>query len=200
MEELSMVPPDQFLEALKRRNLDGKRALIADLRRRKTDKAVEILVELLEDDSWYLRDQAVNALADVGNVAVPRLLPLLESGLWYTRAAAARVLGRVDHAASIPRLIELLAETNRTVQGAALASIADLVRGGHAVEAARAIWGLGPRRAEDVKRLLIAVHPDAGGKVAEVLAEPSQFLKVVPRAGEAAEPADLAPKNAASSA
>jgi HEAT repeat protein len=184
MEELSMVPPDQFLEALKRRNLDGKRALIADLRRRKTDKAIEILVGLLEDDSWYLRDQAVNALGDVGEVAVPRLLPLLESGLWYTRAAAARVMGRIGHVGSLPKLMDFLADANRTVQGAALASIADLVRAGYAQETARAIWGLGARRAEDVKRLLLAVHPDAGGKVLEILAEPSQFLKEVPRPGE----------------
>ncbi len=199
MEELSMVPPDQFLEALKRRNLEGKRALIADLRRRKTDKAVEILVELLEDDSWYLRDQAVNALAEVGEVAVPRLLPLLDSGLWYTRAAAARVLGRIGHAASLPKLIELLGETNRTVQGAALASLADLIRAGHSQDAARIVWGLGARRAEDVKRLLLAVHPDAGGKIAEVLAEPSQFLKEVPRPG-AAEGPDLPARDAANSA
>ncbi len=188
MEELNSVPPEQFLEALKRRNLEGKRALIADLREKKTEKAVEILVDILEEDSWYLRELAVNALADMGEMAAPRLEVLLDHGLWYTRAAAARALGKARYAAGLPRLVELLGESNKTVQGAALASIADLVREGMARETARLFWAQGARRAEEWKRLLLAVHPDAGAAVAELLADPSSFLKEVPQAGEADAP------------
>jgi HEAT repeat protein len=195
MDELNGVLPEQFLEALKRRNLEGKRALIADLRRRKTDRAVEILVDILEEDSWYLRELAVAALAEVIDDAAPRLTKLLDSGLWYTRAAAARALGKGGHAASLPRLVALLDEDNKTVQGAALASVADLVREGHASETAQLIWARGARRAEELKRLLLAVHPDAGGPVAELLADPSALLKEVP-APEDASDEDTARRNA----
>ncbi len=180
MDDLNSVLPDQFMDTLKRRNLEGKRALIADLRRRKSEKAAEILVDILEEDSWYLRELAVEALTDVIDTAAPRLTKLLDSGLWYTRAAAARALGKGGHVASLPRLVGLLGESNKTVQGAALASVADLVREGHAPETARLIWAQGARRAEELKRLLLAVHPDAGGPVAELLADPSSFLKEVP--------------------
>ncbi len=180
MDDLNSVLPDQFMDTLKRRNLEGKRALIADLRRRKSEKAAEILVDILEEDSWYLRELAVEALTDVIETAAPRLTKLLDSGLWYTRAAAARALGKGGHVPSLPRLVALLGESNKTVQGAALASVADLVRGGQAPETARLIWAQGARRAEELKRLLLAVHPDAGGPVAELLADPSSFLKEVP--------------------
>ena len=61
----------------------------------------------------------------------------------------------MGHAASLPRLIvAVLSDTNRTVQGAALASIADLVRAGPPAETARQFWGQGARRAEEVNRLL----------------------------------------------
>ncbi len=193
MDDLAGVPPEQFLDALKRRNLEGKRALIADLKRRRSEKAVEILVDVLEEDSWYLRDLAVNALAEVGGAAAPRLLALLDHGLWYTRAAAARALGRMGHTGSLPRLVDLLGEPNKTVQGAALASVADMVRDGHARETARLFWAGGARRAEELKRLLLAVHPDAGGPVAELLADPASFLKEAPRAEE--EPASDIPRH-----
>ena len=57
MDELSNFRRDRCpRQPSRQRNLEGKRALIADLRRRGTPKAMEILVEVLEDDSWYLRE------------------------------------------------------------------------------------------------------------------------------------------------
>lgn len=175
MSDLDARPGEQFLEALKRRNLEGKRALIADLRRRQTEKAVEILLDVLQDDSWYLRELAVDALGDAGEKAVPGLRTLLDSGLWYSRAAAARALGKIGHVPSIPRLVALLDDPNQTVQGASLASMADFVRKGRAREVAEALWGLGPRRAEEIKRTFLAVHADAAKEVAALLADPGSL-------------------------
>ena len=180
MPDLNTTAPEQFHEALKRRNLEGKRALIADLESKKSDRAYEILVDLLEDESWYLRELAVNALTDAGEKVVPRLYAYMESGLWYTRSAAARALGRMQWVDSLPRLIELLHEANATVRESALASIADLVNAGYAREAAVLLWQLGRRPAEEWKRAFLSLHPTAGKALAEYLDRPSSFLEAVP--------------------
>ena len=176
MSELEARPAGEFLEALRKRNLEGKRALIADLRRRKTDKSVSILIDVLRDDSWYLRELAVEALGEAGEDAVPDLMRLLDSGLWYTRAAVARTLGKIAHAPSIPALVALLDDANQTVQGASFASLADFARKGHAREVARAIWDRGARRAGELKRLFLAVQPDAAASVVELLNDPAALL------------------------
>jgi HEAT repeat protein len=197
MGDVNARPAEQFLEALKRRNLQGKKALIADLRHRKTDKAIEILIDVLQDDSWYLRELAVEALGESGETAVPRLVELLDSGLWYTRAAAARTLGKIGHLPSLGLLVRLLGDPNKTVQGASLASIADIVRGGHAREVARALWALGPDQAEDLKRLLVSVHPEPGAVVAELLADPGALIRDAgpPRSAEEGGDEALAPRS-----
>ena len=179
--------PQQFLDSLYRQPLEARRALLEELGRRPSDRSIEILIEVLQGDSWYMRDLAVRALSRIGAPAAPRLHQLLEGSLWYTRAAAARVLGKIGHAASLPDLVRLLADPNHTVQGAVLASLADLIRAGHAREAARLFWNEGARRAEALNRLLLAVHPDAGAAVAELLADPASFLAEEPGRGTAAD-------------
>jgi len=190
MAEFESRPAEQFLDALKHRNLEGKRTLIADLRRRQTDKAIEILIDVLQDDSWYLRELAVEALGESGEKAVPRLLELLRSGLWYTRAAAARTLGKIGHLPSIPELVALLDDSNHTVQGASLASLADFVRRGRSLQVERCFYDRGPRRAEELKRLLLAVHNDAGRQVGELLDDPALLLRGRKPAAEASPDGD----------
>ena len=187
MADLDGKPAEQFLEALKRRNLEGKKALIADLRRRKTDKAIDILLDVLQDDSWYLRELAVDALGEAGTAAVPRLTELLDSGLWYTRAAAARTLGKIGHVPTVPMLVKLLGDPNQTVQGASLASLADFVRKGRALDVARGFWAEGPRRSEELKRLLLAVHAESGEQVAAILAEPASLTPGTPESRNVSE-------------
>jgi HEAT repeat protein len=187
MSDLHTKSPEHFLDSLKRRNLEGKRALIADLRRRQTEKSVELLVDLLEDESWYLRELAVEALADAGEAAIPRIYAILESGLWYSRAAAARAIGRIGHVESLGKLVEMLDEANSTVRDAALASVADMVVAGQARETAALFWGLGRRRAEELRRDLEALHGAAGRKIGEYLDNPSSFLEAVPQPDPAPE-------------
>ncbi len=200
MPDLNSTPPEHFLEALKRRNLEGKRALIADLRSRKSDKAMDILIDLLEDESWYLRELAVEALSDAPETAVPRLQYLVDTGLWYTRSAAARTLGRMLHAPSLPRLVDLLLEANSTVRESALASVADIVMDGHTRETAALFLELGKRRAEMFKRALLAAHPEAGGLVSEYLDRPGSFLEAVPAPPEEETPAATTPADSDESA
>jgi hypothetical protein len=176
MGDLRTCPPEEFLDVLSRCSLDEKRALIEQLSTIKNERSVAILAELLQGDSWYLRDLAGRAMARLGEPAVPVLLVLVRSGLWYTRAAAARALGRSGSADSLPLLVRLLSDTNQTVQGACLASIADLVRAGAAPETARLFWNEGARRAMDLGRALMTVHPEEGREVNDLLADPASFL------------------------
>lgn len=189
MADLNTCSPAQFIDALKRSHLDDKRAMLEDLGRKPEERSVEILVEVLHGESWYLRDLAANAMANLGEAGVPALNYLLESGLWYTRAAAARALGKMGHAPSLARLVALLSDPNHTVEGACLASIADLVRAGHGPETARLFRGLGRERSRELSRVLVAVHPDAGTALAELLADPSSYLEEVSTATDETAPA-----------
>jgi hypothetical protein len=77
-----------------------------------------------------------------------------------------------------------------------LASVADLVGGGEARQAARLFWNQGARRAEGLSRLLLAVHPEAGRAVAELLADPGSFLKETPEREEEPEAEEAGRLNA----
>lgn len=80
--------PAWTLDALRRKNLEGKKNFVEELRRQKTPQALSLLLEILCDESWYLRELAIGALAEMGATAVPPLRRLLATGLWYTRAAS----------------------------------------------------------------------------------------------------------------
>lgn len=190
MSDLKTCPPEKFLEELSRRNLDDKRTMIEELGKRPSERSVIILAQLMQGDSWYLRDLSVRSMVKMGDKAVPVLTALLHSGLWYTRAAAARTLGRMGHEESLPTLVRLLADPNHTVKSNCLASIADLVRGGLAKETARLFWNEGATRAGELKRMLLSVHLDAGNAVADILSDPSSFLQETPPRHEETE-ADL---------
>jgi len=189
MADLNTSSPQEFLDALDHMPLEGKRALLLELGHQPSPRSIEILVHIIQGDSWYLRDLAGRVLTQIGEPAVPHLIALLGSGLWYTRAAASRTLGRIGYEPSLPYLVHLLGDPNHTVQGACLASIADMVRAGATNQVARLFWNQGARRADELHRLLLAVHPDAGGAVAELLADPSSFLRPeTPPAQEEEEP------------
>jgi HEAT repeat protein len=119
---------ERILERLRLKNLAGKKNLIEDLKKRKSQRSVSLLVEMLEDESWYLREQAVKALADAGEEAKEPVLKVLEDGLWYARAAAAKVLGRIGGPAAVLKLTDCLLDSNMTVQGAAAAALVDIAK------------------------------------------------------------------------
>ncbi len=169
--------PEQFLDALDRMNLEQKRVLIEELSVHPSERSIKILADVLQGDSWYLRDLAVKSMSRMGDNAIPVVKFLLYSGLWYTRASAARCLGKMGHTESLPDLVHLLGDPNHTVQGACLASIAEFVRAGEVKETARQFWNQGARRAQDLSQVLRAAYPDAGNAVAEMLSDPASFLR-----------------------
>ena len=142
----------KVLERLRLRNLTGKKNLIEDLKKRKSQRSVSLLVEMLQDESWYLREQAVKALSDAGAEAREPLLKLLESGLWFTRAAAAKALGRIGGIDVVEKLIDCVMDSNMTVQGAVAAALVDIARTSSIDELAAPLG----RRSPDVKQKAVA--------------------------------------------
>jgi HEAT repeat protein len=131
-------------DALNSRGLIGKRDYVRSLEQRRDEEAVSLLVECLCDESWYLRDQAEEALTRIGPSVATVLLPLLEQGLWFTRSSAARLLGRFGHRPGVAGLMRLADDANETVADAARDALVAIGRGGGSISLAQALHGLPP--------------------------------------------------------
>ena len=135
-------------DALNSRGLTGKREYVLSLEQRADEQALSLLVECLCDESWYLRDQAEEALSRIGPAVADVLLPLLEQGLWFTRTSAARVLGRFGHRPAVPGLLRLAEDANETVADAARDALIAIGHVGGSIRIAQALHRLPP----DVRR------------------------------------------------
>jgi HEAT repeat protein len=131
-------------DTLNSRGLAGKREYVRGLEQRRDEEAVTLLAECLCDESWYLRDQAEQALSRIGPDVAPMLLPLLEQGLWFTRTSAARVLGGFGHRPGVPALLRISNDANETVSGAAADALVAIGRAGGAIRIAQSLHGLPP--------------------------------------------------------
>ena len=127
------------LDALSPRGLAGKREYVIALEAKADPSAMQSLVDCLEDESGYMRDQAENALVRLGAPADP-ILPLLSHGLWYTRVSAARTLGRLRARVGVERLVELLADTNHSAALEGARALARIAQDGGAVAIARSLY------------------------------------------------------------
>jgi len=89
--------------------------------------SIKILLKVLEDASWTLREKAAYKLAEYGNRVVPRLEKLLRRGYWFTRAAACLSLGEIGNIETADSLIELLVnDENPTVRKEASTALTKL--------------------------------------------------------------------------
>lgn len=135
-------------DVLNSRGLAGKKEYVSGLDRRRDEQAISLLVECLYDESWYLRDQAEQALSRIGESVAPVLLPLLEQGLWFTRSSVARVLGHFGYRPGVPGLLNLGEDANETVAAAACDALVAIGRNGGTISIAQALHRLPP----DVRR------------------------------------------------
>lgn len=108
------------------RTLEGKLVLIAELRTAPPERAVSLLLELLCDQSWHVRERAVEALATHGQEVVEPIKTLLAEGLWYTRACAADALGRIGAVEGLELLAGQLGDDNVTVRRAVSGALAKM--------------------------------------------------------------------------
>jgi HEAT repeat protein len=161
----------RFLSELRLKDLEGRKALIAELRRRKGERSVSLLLEILCDESWYLRELAVEALGEMGDMAVGPLLSLLSSGLWYSKSAAARTLGRIGDPRALRPLVGLLDDANQTVAAGAAEGLLSLSARGLALAVARALYARGPEFRERALTLVRRTHPDDARRLATLLGD-----------------------------
>ena len=171
-----MIPKDttRLWEELRHRDPDEKQEWIRQLAEQPTADSVDVLLDVLKQESWYLRDQAARALATLGERVVDPLIELLQSGLWYTRTAAASALGRMRLPVAAGPLVELLRDPNRTVRDAArdaLVQIAGNEMGSFAV--AEAVRELPERAQRFALDGLASRDPAIADRITALLTDPS---------------------------
>lgn len=153
------------LEALRRKNLEGKKTFIDELRRQKNPKSVSLLLEILCDESWYLRDLARAALVETGALAVQPLRDVLASGLWFTRSAAARALGELGDGRSAGEMLGMLDDSNHTVRDGGILALKALAERDGAAAIAQAIEDLPPELRGSRQSLLQQRAPELAALV-----------------------------------
>ncbi len=106
------------------RTIEGKIVLIAELKAAPPERAVPLLLELLCDPSWHVRERAVEAISARGGDVVEPVKALLADGLWYTRACAAEALGRIGAAEGLDALAARFTDDNPSVRKSVSAALA----------------------------------------------------------------------------
>jgi HEAT repeat protein len=164
----------RLFEELRHRDPEEKVEWIRSLADPATPESLEVLLDVLKQESWFLRDQAARVLATLGEDVVDPLIEYLSSGLWYTRSAAASALGRMGVPVAAAPLVGLLRDANRTVRDAAWDALVLLSRndvGLHAV--ADAVFELPERAQRFALDGFLTRDPDTGQELARLLADPS---------------------------
>jgi len=115
-----MVAKDvaRLWEELRHRDPEEKLGWITQLAQNPTEESIEVLLDVLQQESWFLRDQAARVLSTMGEPVFTPLVRFLGSGLWYTRASAVAALGRMGNPRAAAPLVGMLNDPNRTVRDA----------------------------------------------------------------------------------
>ena len=148
-------------EPNKRNDLKQKRAYVEEVVRTRGPAAVGILLEMLSHESWTMRQSAADGLCRLGPAVLDTVIPLAHTGVWFTRAGAAKVLSNIGGAESVPVLLEMIGESNRTVKEAGADGLVRMCQRGGAASVARAVHRSAPAVREEALQMLGA--RDAAG-------------------------------------
>ena len=159
-------------DELRHRDPEEKLGWILQLAQNPTEESVEVLLDVLQQESWFLRDQAVRVLATMGEAVVEPLIQYLNSGLWYTRSSAATALGRMGNPRAAAPLVELLKDPNRTVRDAVWDALINLCRNELATQELAAAFQTLPDRARRYALDgLVERDPEAAGRVLQYIGD-----------------------------
>ena len=150
-------------------DLEVARRYIEQLEQESAEEAVPRLTEILEVESWYLRERAGTALAGFGLEAAPAVERLLSGGLWYTRAAALRVLGQIAAPHSLRKVIAFLQEGNQTIAEEAARAVLMFCRADRALAAAKLIQTMGFDERDAALALLRRCDPDEAARLERLI-------------------------------
>jgi len=168
---------------VKRNDVRQKRAIVEELIQARGVQAIPALAELLGHESWTLRESAAQALVAMGRGSVSAVLPLARAGLWYSRAGAARVLGAVGGSETVPVVLDMLREDNRTVRTAAAEALLQVCRRGGVAAVARGLYERDPQEREAAFQVLEAAEAGIAEKLRRLLAD-TQLMAVKVDSGE----------------
>ena len=163
-----MVAKDvaRLWEELRHRDPEEKLGWITQLAQNPTEESIEVLLDVLQQESWFLRDQAARVLATMGEPVLEPLIEYLGSGVWYTRAAAVSALGRMGNPRAAAPLVGMLKDPNCTVRDAVWDSLLLLCRNELAThELAQAFETLPERARRFALEGLVERDPEAAGRI-----------------------------------
>lgn len=155
--------------------LESARNYVERLRSESAEVAVPKLIEVLGDESWYLRERAADALVGFGALAAPAVEIAARSGLWYTRAASLRVLGRLGEPHGLSLVMDHLDDPNQTIAEAAQRALLDFCARGRALAVAKLLHARGEAFREKVLARLRRREPDRTDRL-QRLVEASDWM------------------------
>jgi HEAT repeat protein len=107
---------ETVLKLLKNSDIDKKLKIFGSLDQLSENDRVRVLLKVLEDSSWCLREKATRELSPYGAKIVPRLIRICERGIWFSRAAACITLGMIADTRAVEIMVRLmLTDENPTV-------------------------------------------------------------------------------------
>jgi hypothetical protein len=118
-----------ILSILKTGTMKRKIKVIDSLNGVNEKDSIQILLKILEDTSWVMRERAALKIVRYGTRVVPRLQKLCKRGYWYTRAAASHALGEIGHIKALDSIIRLITDDeNPTVVKEASAALVKIAK------------------------------------------------------------------------
>ena len=125
------LKPDKetLIKLLKNSEMSKKLKIFNKLNDLNEIDRTKILLKILEDGSWCLREKSACELAKMGSKVVPRLMKLCHKGYWFTRAAACLSLGEIGDIRAAESIIPLfMSNDNPTVVKEAKTALIKLAR------------------------------------------------------------------------
>ena len=120
---------DAVMQVLRSDDVEKKLKLLERIDGVDDKESIKILMKMLEDNSWVMRERAARRLAGFGSRVCSRLERLLKKGFWYTRASACLALGEIGDVQTIDAIIAvLLTDENPTVLKEASSALANIAR------------------------------------------------------------------------
>ncbi len=120
---------DTVLQVLRSDDIEKKLKLLERIEGVDDKESIKILMKMLEDKSWVMRERAARGLASFGTRVCSRLERLLKKGFWYTRASACLALGEIGDVQTVDSIIAvLLTDENPTVLKEASAALVNIAR------------------------------------------------------------------------
>ena len=152
---------ETILRLLKNSDINKKLKIFNNLDELSEKDRIRVLLKILEDGSWSLREKATRELTRFGSKIVPRLIRICERGFWFSRAAACITLGNIGDTRAVEVLAELLIrDENPTVireASQALLKIAE-ARTGEFIAQFNVLCAE-PDRREQLREMLQKINP-----------------------------------------